>query len=446
MHKSSFNLKSIFSTSSFQLLIFISGLVINKCIAVYSGPAGIALFGVIKNFHVFFGSILKLGSDNVIINRASKASKSNAQKKELISSILKLCIFQIMFVFFALIIMDGLIYDLVFQSIMPSEEKWLVRLILILIFLTVFSEMIVSFFNGLLDLKKVFISGFSGSFLTMLLALSIQPTSFFEISILALSSGSFSAIILLYFLFQNSYIFSSDVDGFYKTSQTTLPISLPLLIQPILVSTAFLVIQNLISSSYGMKELSFFVLCTTLVGVIMSLMMASGRMYFLPKLGSLTDLDERNRFFQTNIYFFLIAASIVCFIIFFFAPLIIQILYSDKFLEASLLLSLLSSTVILKSFEWIIAISSWEKSRYRIYIIPEFIREVLYVASCFICIWLQFEFVYIFIGFLFSEIIASTFWIGYLYFYKSELSINPFTIATVYIITFLLIVLNYHAI
>lgn len=446
MHKSSFNLKSIFSTSSFQLLIFISGLVINKCIAVYSGPAGIALFGVIKNFHVFFGSILKLGSDNVIINRASKASKSNAQKKELISSILKLCIFQIMFVFFTLIIMDGLIYDLVFQSIMPSEEKWLVRLILILIFLTVFSEMIVSFFNGLLDLKKVFISGFSGSFLTMLLALSIQPTSFFEISILALSSGSFSAIILLYFLFQNSYIFSSDVDRFYKTSQTTLPISLPLLIQPILVSTAFLVIQNLISSSYGMKELSFFVLCTTLVGVIMSLMMASGRMYFLPKLGSLTDLDERNRFFQTNIYFFLIAASIVCFIIFFFAPLIIQILYSDKFLEASLLLSLLSSTVILKSFEWIIAISSWEKSRYRIYIIPEFIREVLYVASCFICIWLQLEFVYIFIGFLFSEIIASTFWIGYLYFYKSELSINPFTIVTVYIITFLLIVLNYHAI
>jgi len=304
----------------------------------------------------------------------------------------------------------------------------------------------VSFFNGLLDLRKVFISGFSGSIFTMLIALTIKPTSFLEISILALSSGSFSAIILLYFLFQNSYIFSSDEDKLSNVSQTTLPISLPLLIQPILVSTAFLVIQNLISSSYGMKELSFFVLCTTLVGVIMSLMMASGRMYFLPKLGSLSDLDERNRFFQTNIYFFLIAASIVCFIIFFFAPLIIQILYSDKFLEASLLLSLLSSTVILKSFEWIIAISSWEKSRYRIYIIPEFIREVLYVASCFICIWLQFEFVYIFIGFLFSEIIASTFWIGYLYFYKSELSINPFTIATVYIITFLLMVLNYHAI
>lgn len=306
--------------------------------------------------------------------------------------------------------------------------------------------MIVSFFNGLLDLRKVFISGFLGSMFTVILALTLQPTSFLEISILALSSGSFSAIILLYFLIQNSYIFSSQEDKFSRASQTVLPISLPLLIQPILVSTAFLVIQNLISSSYGMEELSFFVLCSTLVGVIMSLMMASGRMYFLPKLGSLIDLDERNRFFQTNIYFFLIAASLVSLAIFFFAPLIIQILYSDEFLEASLLLSLFSSTIILKSFEWIVAISSWEKNRYRIYIIPEFIREILYVASCFICIRLQLEFVYIFVGFLFSEIVASIFWIGYLNFFKSELTINPITIAFVYVITFLLIILNYHAI
>lgn len=427
-------------------MIFISGLVINKCIAVFSGPAGIALFGVIKNFHIFFGSILKLGSDNVIINRASKATKSYAQRKELISSIFKLCFFQIIFVFFAFILLDGLIYDLVFQSIIPSEEMWLVRLILILIFLTVFSEMIVSFFNGLLDLKKVFISGFLGSMFTMILALTIQPTSFLEISILSLSSGSFSAIILLYFLIQDAYIFSFNEDKFSKASQAALPISLPLLIQPIIVSMAFLVIQNLISSSYGMKELSFFVLCTTLVGVIMSLMMASGRMYFLPKLGSLIDLSERNKFFQTNIYFFLIAATLVSLVIFFFAPLIIQILYSDEFLEASLLLSLFSSTVILKSFEWIVAISSWEKSRYKIYIIPEFIREVLYVAACLICIALQLEFVFVFVGFLLSEIVASTFWIGYLNFYKSELSINPIIIASVYATTFLLIILNYHAI
>jgi hypothetical protein len=306
--------------------------------------------------------------------------------------------------------------------------------------------MIVSFFNGLLDLKKVFISGFSGSIFTMLFALAIKPTSFLEISFLALSSGLFSAIILLYFLFQNSYIFSSNTNKDAKDSKPQLPISLALLIQPILVSSAFLVIQNLISSNYGMKELSFFVLCSTLIGVIMSLMMASGRMYFLPKLGALTDFDERNKFFQTNIYFFLIAASLVSIVLFFFAPLVIQILYSGEFLEAAVLLSLFSSTIILKSFEWIIAISSWEKNRFQIYIIPEFIREILYVATCFICIAWQLEFMFIFVGFLFSEIIASIFWIGYLHFFKSELSINPLTIVAVYLTTFILIVLNYHAI
>ena len=446
MKKTAFSFKSIFSTSSFQLLIFISGLVINKCIAVFSGPTGIALFGVIKNFHIFFGSLLKLGSDTVIINKASKAAQSPALKQELISSIFKLCFFQIIFIFLALIALDDLIYDLVFQSIIPFEEKWLIRLILILIFFTAFSEMMISFFNGLLDLKKVFISSFSGSIFTMLLAVIVEPTSFLEISFLALSSGSFSAIILLYFLFRNSYIFSLEAKNDMKHSRLQLPISLPLLIHPILVSSAFIIIQNLISSSYGVKELSFFVLCSTLIGVIMSLMMASGRMYFLPKLGTLTDSEERNKFFQTNIYFFLIAASLVSIVLFFFAPLVIQILYSDEFLGAEVLLSLFSSTIILKSFQWIIAISSWEKNRFKIYIIPEFIRETLYIATCFICLVWQFEFKFIFVGFLFSEIIASIFWIGYLNFYKSELSINPLLIVTVYLITFLLIILNYHAI
>ena len=411
---------------------------------MFSGPTGIALFGVIKNFHIFFGSILKLGSDNVIISRASKASTSFSAQRELILSILKLCFFQIIFILFAYVALNDLIYDLVFQSLIPYEERWIVKLILILIFFTTFSEMIVSFFNGLLDLKKVFVAGFAGSLFTMIIAILIKPNTIFQISFLALSSGVISAVILIFFLIKNSYIFSFKSDTDNKDPQKKLPISIPLLIQPILVSSSFLIIQNLIGSSYGTKELSFFVLCTTLIGVIMSLMMASGRMYFLPKLGSLTVPSDRNKFFQTNIFFFLSVALLATIIIFFFAPLIIKILYSEEFLESAVMLSLFSSTVILKSFEWIIAISAWERNRYKIYIVPEFTREILYIFSCYICIYLQLDFIYIFIGFLVSEIIASFFWIGYLNFYKSELTISPFVIANIYLITFILIFMNYY--
>ena len=411
---------------------------------MFSGPTGIALFGVIKNFHIFFGSILKLGSDNVIISRASKASSSFSAQRELILSILKLCFFQIIFIFFAYVTLNDLIYDLVFKSLIPYENRWIVRLILILILFTTFSEMIVSFFNGLLDLKKVFVAGFAGSIFTMIIAILIKPNTIFQISFLALSSGLISALVLIFFLIKNSYIFSFKSDKDNKDPQTQLPISIPLLIQPILVSSSFLIIQNLIGSSYGTKELSFFVLCTTLIGVIMSLMMASGRMYFLPKLGSLTVPGDRNKFFQTNIFFFLSVALVATILIFFFSPLIIKILYSEEFLESALMLSLFSSTVILKSFEWIIAISAWERNRYKIYIVPEFIREILYIFSCYTCIYLQLDFIYIFIGFLASEIIASFFWIGYLNFYKSELSISSFVIINIYLITFILIFLNYY--
>ena len=174
----------------------------------------------------------------------------------------------------------------------------------------------------------------------MIIAILIKPNTIFQISFLALSSGLISSLVLIFFLIKNSYIFSFKSDKDNKDPQTQLPISIPLLIQPILVSSSFLIIQNLIGSSYGTKELSFFVLCTTLIGVIMSLMMASGRMYFLPKLGSLTVPGDRNKFFQTNIYFFLSVALVATIIIFFFSPFIIKILYSEEFLESALMLSL----------------------------------------------------------------------------------------------------------
>ena len=49
-------------------------------------------------------------------------------------------------------------------------------------FFTTFSEMIVSFFNGLLDLKKVFVAGFAGSIFTMIIAILIKPNTIFQIS------------------------------------------------------------------------------------------------------------------------------------------------------------------------------------------------------------------------------------------------------------------------
>jgi hypothetical protein len=162
------------------------------------------------------------------------------------------------------------------------------------------------------------------------------------------------------------------------------------------------------------------------------------------KLGALKNLQERNSFFQMNVYFFLSATSIVLIFVMLFAENIISILYSDEFLAASGLLVLRSSTMILMAFLWVVTISALEKNRFILYMIPEVIRETLYVITCFGCIYNGLSLDKVFLGFIFSEVISSFFWVGYLNFYKSELRINPMFLTMIYLITFLLIYFTYN--
>jgi O-antigen/teichoic acid export membrane protein len=431
----------ILLTSSVQSLIFISGLVINKCIAVYSGPTGIALFGIVKNFHVFFGSFLKLGSDTVIINAAAKSARDKEKEYLLLGAIFRLVFFQFVVVLFVLSFLDELIFNSIFSLIIPKEFSWLTRVILFLVLLSAISEMLISFFNGFLDYTKVFSASLFGTLSTLILALTIIPSSITEVTFLALSSGAFSSLALFAFLYKD--YFGRFKINIRKYLFSNLPISTVLLVQPIVVSFTLLLIQQLIGKSYGVNSLAYFVLCWTLLGAGMTLMMSSVRMYFLPKLGAMSGHKERNDFFKKNVFFFILLAALALIFISFLSDFIIITLYSEEFLKASGFLVLLSSTLVLKSFEWIVAVSSWEKERYKFYIIPECLREIFYITSCFVLVVFEVDFIFIILGFVISDILVSLVWIGYLRFYKEELYINSFLILMIYIFTLIVVIVNF---
>lgn len=390
------------------------------------------------------GSILKIGSDTVIISKSAKSANSYFLQKELLIQILRLSLFQTFATFLSIIFLKDLIYSFVFSAMIPENFSWIVQIILLLILITIFSEMMASFFNGLLELKKVFFASLAGTFTTLILAIILKPTSFLAISFLALSSGLISASIFGFFLFRRLLQMRSIRLSMQKGAFANLPISSSLLVTPLVVSLSFLIVQNLISSAYGLEALATFVLCYTLINALLTLIMSSARMYFLPKLGTLTDLQERNNFFHTNVYFFLSATALALTFVSIFADQVLYILYSNEFLFASGFLVLRASSMILCAFVWVITVSAWEKNRFSLYIIPEVIRESLYVGTCFFCTIKGLSLELVFLGFLGSEVISSFFWIGYLYFFKDELRVNPIMIVGIYSVTFLLIYFSYN--
>jgi hypothetical protein len=96
----------------------------------------------------------------------------------------------------------------------------------------------------------------------------------------------------------------------------------------------------------------------------------------------------------------------------------------------------------LKAFEWIVAVSSWERERFKFYIIPECSREILYVLSCLVLIYFGVEFLVIIVGLILVDIVISLIWVGYLRYFKDELKLNLLFIISIYLFTIFLLAYN----
>jgi len=438
----------IFSTTAIQFIIFTVGLATNKLVAVYAGSSGIALFAVIKTFHTFFGGLLKLGSEAFILNAAAKAAGKKKDEVTILSSILRLFILQVVVTLFCLTFFDSLLFDLIFSTVMRPSFSWVISYILVLSLISVFSEMFLSFFNGLLDLKKVFIASLIGSLSTFVLAIYFRPFNYYELTFIALSSGLFSSITLLFFLYKDFFQeFRINLKSHFGVNIFfNLPKSLVLMIHPIAAAISLLIAQQIIGRNYGVDNLSFFMVVFMLINSGMTLMMSAVRMHFLPKLGMTKLVSERNVFFRNYVSLYIFLSFIAVLFLISFSGLIIDTLYSIDFIEAAPYLALMSSTVMLKAFLWIVAFAAWEKNRFNFYVITECIREFFFIIMCLFLSSLGINFGFIFLGIIGIDILISFFWIGYLWYFKEELSINRFFIFFVYSFTFLCTAFTYYRI
>ena len=413
------DLHTIIGTTGFQGLIFLSGLIINKLIAVFSGPSGIALFGVVKNFHIFYSAILKLGSDNVVLATAARSQREKGLERTLVRGIFRLIILQSIIIIFSLMFFDELIYTLVFKDILPLEDQPIIKALLCLIFLTAISETLISFNNGRSTIRHTIIASLIGTLSTLLAVTILKPQALAMVALLALTSGAISAVYLLYIFlrdFHHQFFIAISRNIFSE-----LPTSSHLLVQPLIISVTFLIIQRQIGAHYGVEQLSFFIMGFILIATFLTLLMSSLRMYFMPKLGSITNPVDRNNFYNQHLYLFLPIAATCSLVIVVASKFIVLLLYSAEFLEAAEYLAILASAMVPRTLGWIIATAALEQQKFKLYLVSEAMREFLYLAATLFLIYLDAPIKMIFVGFVAAEIINSLFWVCYQFYYSDDL-------------------------
>lgn len=369
---------SILSAISTVIRI-LSGFILNKFIAVYAGPSGLASIAQFQNFitllQTLSGDFLKTA-----VTKYTAQFENNIQLKySLWSSALKIQLTLSIFFFIILFMSAGKISNYLFSS---DEYLSYIRLFGLFLPLFVLNSLFLAILNGERDIK---------SYITLNIVLSLIVMSivslllmFFKIEggllgyILAPSIMFFISMLFLkakeWFHFKNFY-FKLDINMSKKLFVFGL-----ITFTSIAASTlSLLYIRNYLGETYSMDMAGFWQAIWALSQIILSLIVTSLSTYLLPTLAT-TNIQKNISIELRKAYILLVPVTImVSSIIYLLKDEIILLLFTEEFIPMESLFLWQMVGNVIKVSGWLIGYLVVAKAMIKTVILTEIVFALSFV-------------------------------------------------------------------
>ena len=374
------------SLNSVSILVRVAGgLLASKMIALFIGPAGMALTGNLRNFLTLVDSVSTLGLQNGIIKYTAEHEKDRQKLNSTLATISIAVLAAILFISMVLFMLAGYISNWVFTS--EQDYAWIFRVLALALPLYTANLVFMAVLNGLGNYKQVIWLNIWGNIIGVLLSAVL----IWQLHI----SGALLGLILypaLLFFF-SVYYMHKRFPGFtfFRRSyfdvvllRNLLSYSLMSLVTVVLSTVIFIAIRNQLSNSYSAAEAGYWEAINRLSSFYLMFATTMLSLYFLPKLSVAgTNADTRNVFFS---YFkiMLPAFATGLLIIFILKAFIIKLLFSVSFLPMEKLFLWQLAGDFFKVASLILGYEFFAKKLTKAYIVTEIISFcVLYISSHF---------------------------------------------------------------
>jgi O-antigen/teichoic acid export membrane protein len=378
------NLFKITSLNSLSVLLKIGiGLVTSKLLAVFVGPAGMALVGNLRNFSSSLESISTLGFQNGIVKYVAESKDDKHQLQKTIStvfiSLLAVAVFLsgILYFFAAFWNMQifgiNFEYEIVFKATALALPWFAISIFLL------------SVINGLGKFKEVIWINIIGNAVGLLVSI-VMIVQYKTLGALL------SIVISPALLFFATYYFISKEFNFLKTIhynyfdfqviKNLSSYSLMALVSSVFGPLVFLTIRNNVIQVVGIEQAGFWETITRISTYYMLFVTTILTVYFLPKLSAAKDnLETKSIFwsFYRNILPIFIVGVIAIYFTRFF---IIKLLFTNEFLPVTTLFFWQLFGDVLKVISLILGYQFFAKKMTFAFIISEILSLGVLYFSC----------------------------------------------------------------
>ena len=378
--------EAFFLTTLQTVVKLISGILLNKVVAVYLGPSGLAMIGQFQNFAGIVTGISNASVQTGIIAKTAEARDSRKKKKIWKNALYLSIVFSIL----SSVMVFSLAGELA-QYVMRDSKFYFVMIMfsLSIIFFSL-NLYLLSILNGLGDIKLYSIINIAIS-LTSLLLVSLSVTFF------GLKGGVLGLLLtqFIVFLFAYMVIFNKYKNSFFKFASIKIEIStIKVLLKygsasfcsGIIVGLMMITIRTIIINNSTLDDAGIWEAASK-ISIYFSLMFVTPiSIYYLPKFASSVNITQINKSLIEILSFFLPLALLSIFLIVSIKSHLIVFLFSDQFSSLESLIVVILVAEVFRILAAILNIVFFAKHSLFNAVKNEFIYASLFVILSYISV------------------------------------------------------------
>ncbi|QWI52124.1 O-antigen translocase [Bacillus mycoides] len=380
-------LKTSFLSGIATLIKMASNLIINKIIAIYIGPSGIALIGQFQNI---LNSLVTLGSGGISSGITKYISEYNGdikKRNQFIQSSLVITICCSLLIGVLIFIFQE--WLAVYSLSNVNYKGIFVVLSVNLLFISL-NTYLLALLNGLKEIKIYIGANILGSIIS--LVLSTFLTIFYGLygALIALILVQSIVVIVTGFYFYKKKVIG-DFNWEFAYSKVIykkfFQYSLMSLTTMLCVPITQLVIRNMIIEKVSLQYAGYWEAMNRISSMYLLVVTTALTTYYLPRLSEIKKVKELKEEIRKSYRLVLPFVFISCVLIYYMKDIIISILFTKEFYEMRDLFLYQLIGDFFKMASWILGFLMIAKAMTKTFIITEIISSVIYISSSHIYIY-----------------------------------------------------------
>lgn len=372
-------IKTSILTAISTIIKILSGFIINKTVAIYVGPAGIALIGQLQNFVLIMSNLSNGAISNGVVKYTAEY-KIIGQKQSLFSTSLKISIFMGLLTSFLLAIFANYIALKLLGDMQYISVIYLLSGTIIFYSLNV---LLMSILNGQKEIKKYVISNIANSIFSLVLITILTIYIGLKGALYALViNQSLAFFVTLFFIVKSDWFcleyFQMKFD--IKIAQKLSHFSLMAVTSVIFSIGSILFIRSYISTNISLVDAGYWQGIIYISDAYLLIVAMSLKVYYLPRLSEIDNNKELLSEILSGYKIILPIVIIMALIIFLLKIFIINALFTEEFHPMIELFKWQLIGDVFKISSWLLSYVILAKSMTKVFVYTEIIFTTLFVV------------------------------------------------------------------